>query len=184
MFSIAAFRIIWGVTNVGNTTDHSLSGTEASAFNQGERHQITATKAVSNTALSVGTTATNILSIRCREVFGNKVNLGRIIPTALSAFTDGNKGAVITVSKGVTFAGETNFSYQDKDNSIAEIDTSQITVSGGEVLASFVIGSTTAAQTNEFNNLILPGEIVTVSMNVPSAASADMNASKIWEEDL
>ncbi len=183
MFSAAAFRITWAVSNLGNTIDHGVSGTEAAAFNQGERQQIKATRATFNTEAGVGTTATNIVSIRCREVFGDRVNLGRIIPMALSAFTDGNKGAIVQIRKGVTFATETNFSYVDKVASIAEVENSPIEVSGGELLAAIVIGSATSAGTSEFNNLLLPGEVLTISMNVPSAAGADMSASLTWEED-
>ena len=184
MFSAASFRISWSASNLGNTTNLSISGTEAAAFNQGERQQIKATRAAFNTDTAVGTTATNIISIRCREVFGDKVNLGRIIPMGVSAFTDGNKGAIVQIRKGVTFASETNFSYIDKEGSIAEVETSQIEVSGGELLAAIVIGSATSGGTSEFNNLVLPGEVLTISMNVPSAAAADMSASLTWEEDL
>ena len=35
MFSVSTFRLVWSVTNFGNTTDLTLAGTEASAFNQG-----------------------------------------------------------------------------------------------------------------------------------------------------
>lgn len=181
LFSVSAFRVVWGVTNQGNTTNIDVAGIEASAFNQGLRQMLLGTKSKFNTELSIGATATNIVSIRCREVFGTKVNLGRIILKEATAFTDGNKGAIVQVCVGVTFATDTNFQYLDKDSSIAEFETTAITVSGGECIASFPIGS--AGDGRLLSEVLLPGVTVTVSMHVPSGANADMDASIIWEED-
>ena len=54
----------------------------------------------------------------------------------------------------------------------------------GECIATIIIGTLVAGVDDQFSNLILPGETLTLAMNVPSAASADMDASIIWEEDL
>ena len=183
MFSVASFRVTWAVSNLGNTTNHSVFGSEASAFNQGVRKLIGATKGDFNTTLAVGGTTTNILSIRCREVFGDKVNLGRIIPTSITAFTDGIRGAIVQVCIGMTFATEPNFSYRDKGSSIAEVEKSQIEVSGGNCIAVFVIGQFAPSPDPELDILLLPGEILTIAMNVPSGGAADMNSSMIWKED-
>jgi len=180
MFSIAAFRLVWGVQNEGGTTNLTVSGSEASAFNQGERRQITETKSAFNTATGIGLAATNILSIRCREVFGTKVNLGRIIIKAITAFTDGNNGAIVQVRKGVTFATDTNFVYKDKEDSIAEIEINPIEVSGGELISAYP----SADPPDAFDSLILPGEVLTISMNIPSVGqSSTMSSSSTWEED-
>ncbi len=183
LFSVSAFRIVWGSTNQGNTTNISVSGTEAAAFNQGEIKLLKGTKSKFNTELAVGLAATNIVSIRCREVFGTKVNLGRIVLKEVKAFTDGNKGAIVQVCTGVDFTGDTNFQYIDKISSITEFETTALPVTGGDCIASFPIGS--AGGDEQFNNiLLLPGEVVTVSMHVPSGAAADMDASVTWEEDI
>ena len=102
----------------------------------------------------------------------------------MTAFTDGNKGAIILLCKNVTFATDPNFQYINKDSSIAEFETSPIEVSGGDCIASIVIGSQSALANDDFSNLLLPGETLTLSMAVPSAAAADMNASLIWDEDI
>ena len=184
MFSTAAFRITWASQNLTNTIDHAVRGTFAAAFNQGEREQIRETESAFTSEVSAGTTAINILTIRCREVFGTKVHLGRFIPVGLSASTDGTKGAIIQVIKNAVFANETDYSYNDKATSIVEIDRTPSVVSGGKVLISIVITTGVSLGRESFKNLLLPGETLTIAMRVPSAAAADMNASLVWEEDL
>jgi len=183
MFSIAAFRPVWACSNQGNTTSLTVSGSEVAAFTQGERHQIKETNAAANGTLSVSSDSTNILTIRCREVFGTNVNLGRVLIAGISAYTDGSKGAIVELCKNMIFEDETNFSYIDKEGSIVEVDTTKSLVSGGKCVATIVIGSTISSQTDNFRDLLLPGETLTLAMRVVSAAAADMSASIVWEED-
>jgi len=184
MFSTSSFRLVWASTNSGSTTDMVVRGTFCSAFAQGRRVQTIGTESAFNTELSVGTTPTNILTIRCREVFGTKVNLGRVLPVGVSAATDGNKGAIVQVVKNAVFTGEMDFQYQDKEGSITELDKTALVLVSGEVLASLVITTSVSLGVAFFNNILLPGDTASIVMNVPSGASADMNASAIWEEDL
>ena len=184
MFSTAAFRITWASQNLTNTIDRAVRGTFAAAFNQGEREQIRETESAVTSEVSAGTTAINILTIRCREVLGTKVHLGRFIPVGLSSSTDGTKGAIIQVIKNAVFANETDSSYNDKATSIVEIDRTPSVVSGGKVLISIVITTGVSLGRESFKNLLLPGDTLTIAMRVPSAAAADMNASMVWDEDL
>lgn len=184
MFSTSSFRLVWASTNQGSTTDTTVRGTYAAAFNQGIRQQIIGTESAFNTVAAVGLTATNILTIRCREVFGTKVNLGRILPIGITAATDSSKGAIMQVIKNATFAGELNFQYQDKSGSIAETDTTNTTITGGEVLTSFAIFTSISLGSSIFKNILLPGDTITLAMNVVATPASDMSASAIWEEDL
>lgn len=185
MFSTASFRLVWSSTSSGSTTDVTCRGTFCAAFNQGRKVQTVGTQSSFNTETSVSTTPTSILTLRCREVFGTKVNLGRMLPSGITASTDGSKGAVVQIIKNVdTFGTELNFSYQSKSGSIAEIDTTSTTITGGEILASLVIITSISLGVAIFKNTLLPGDTVTIVMNVPSGGPADMNVSVIWEEDL
>lgn len=184
MFSTASFRLSWVSSNQGNTTARTIRGTMAAAFNQGLRQQIVGTESAFNTVVSVGTTQTNILTIRCREVFGSKVNLGRILPVGITAATDSTKGGIVQVIKNATFADELNFQYQNKDGSIAEIDTTETEVLSGEVLSSFAIFTSISLGASIFKNTLLPGDTITLAMNVTATPDSDMTASAIWEEDL
>lgn len=79
---------------------------------------------------SVGTTLTNILTIRNREVFGTKVNLGRIIPDLATAFSESTKASEVEIIEDATFSGPTDYSYEDEQSSIAEIDATANTITG------------------------------------------------------
>jgi len=184
MFSTSSFRLAWTSTNRGGTSEMTARGTFAAAFNQGVRTQTIGTESAFNTESSVGSTPTSILNIRCREVFGTKVNLGRMLPIGITAATDGNKGAIVQVIKNATFADDLNFQYQNKEGSIAEIDKTATDVTGGDVLTSLAIIGSISLGAAIFKNILLPGDTVSLVMNVPSGAGADMNASIIWEEDL
>jgi hypothetical protein len=186
MFSVASFRIAWSVRNLTNAVNADIFGSVGSGFTEGERQQTESSKSVDVAAASVTTTLINIISVRCREVFGTKVNLGRILPKMAFGTTESAKGAVIEICKGVTFGGDTNFSYRDEATSIAEIDVTPNTVTGGECIASIPVGLTNPAafDLESIKEVILPGEIITLAMHLRAAPSADCTADLIWDEDV
>jgi hypothetical protein len=101
----------------------------------------------------------------------------------VGAFTDATKGAVVQICRGQTFTGETDFHYIDKEGSIAEYEDSALLVTGGQCIASFPVGA--SAVEEHLEELILPGEIITISMNIASGGgTASMDASMVWEEDI
>lgn len=186
MFSIAAFRSIWSVSNQGSTTDQTIYGASAAAFTQGFRQATALSESRGNTAAAVGTTLTNIISIRCREVYGTKVNLGRLIPTLVTAGNESaNKGAILEIILGATFSGDSDFEYVDKGASIAEVDTTANTVSGGERIATIILSplGTATADLAKFNAVILPGQVLTLAMR-STLGTAAMAGSLLWDEDL
>lgn len=183
---VPTFRIAWTSTNAGSTTSVKLYGASGAGYIEGNVYRTQESRALSGSKVSVGTTATNILTVRCREVFGTKVNLGRLIPLNVTASTVGNKGAILDIVQDATLGGTPDYSYIDKTTSIAEFDTSGTTVTGGTLVASVVVPALGAENIDlsDFNELILPGNTMTISMRVPSASSADMSVALIWDEDL
>lgn len=185
LFGLAAFRNAYVATATGAATEVTVRGSTTSAFIEGDKIQTEESNSSNNTKTSVGATATNVLTIRCREVYGTRVNLGRLLPIELTAFTDGNKGAILEIFKNPDVAGMPNFSYIDKDNSITEIDTAGTTVTGGLLVASFIVTSAGRdIAIEKQNEVILPGDIFVFAMRVPSGAAADMSIGFIWEEEL
>ena len=127
---------------------------------------------------------TNIVTIRNRQVFGTKVNLGRILPISSSAFSTGSFGSEIEILRGATFGGETDFTYEDEDGSIAEVDTTANTITGGELLASKVFAEDTEIVLAAFNDIIQSGSAITIAMRVLQNPSADLGATLVWEEEF
>lgn len=62
-----AFRLAWSVTNLGNTTNIDVFGTEAAAFIEGMDKSTDAAHSESGLLLAVSTVSKNILTIKCRE---------------------------------------------------------------------------------------------------------------------
>jgi len=185
LFGIEAFRLSYVAQSLAATAGVTTFGTNAAAFIEGSTIPAQPSESASNTKAAVGTTVTNILTLRCREVYGTRVNLGRLMPVEVSASTDGNKGAILQIFKNATLGGTTDFSFINKTDSIAEIDTSGTTVTAGSPIISVIV---TAAgrdlNLQALNELILPGDTLTLAMSVPSGGAADMNVGIIWEEDL
>jgi hypothetical protein len=184
IFGNASFRMVWAASNVGSTTPITVRGSHAGAFVEGLKKMRLPTHSAEGDSASVGTTLTNIATIRNRIVFGTKVNLGRIIPSVISAFSEGVKGTEIEVLLNADVAGVTDFEYIDKDESITEIDRTPGAVTGGTLLASKVFLTDTEINLLVFNDLIQPGDSLTVAMRVIQVPAAAMGAAGVWEEEF
>lgn len=189
MFSINSFRIGWIASNTGNTIEISVRGTHGAAFNEGERILTSPTKGSLNSVSGVSTTLVNILTIRSRDVFGNKTNLGMIKPISINASATGNnKNAIIEVIRNATFSIlEPNYSYHDKEVSIAQLNKISSVVSGGESAGFFVIGPDKERTIDgpTITNSIGQNDTLTVAMRVSSGGStAEMDVSIVWQEDI
>lgn len=184
VFGNSSFRMAWTISNFGNTTPLTVRGSHGAAFIEGLKKARLPTKSAENDETSIDTILTNIATIRCREVFGTKVNLGRLIPSAVSAFSEGTKGTEIQVLMDATIAGDTNFSYINKDESIAEIDTTPGAVTGGELLVSKVFSTQTEINLFTFNDVVQSGNTLTIAMRVIQNPAADMGGAGVWEEEF
>jgi hypothetical protein len=184
IFGNTSFRMVWSVSNTGSTTPVTIRGGHASAFVEGLKKMRLPTHSATGSATGVGTTLTNIATIRNRQVFGDKVNLGRIIPSVVSAFSEGAKGTEIAVFLDADVAGVTDFSYIDKGESIAEIDRTPGAVTGGTLLVSKVFLADTEVNLLIFNDIIQSGSSLTIAMRVIQNPVADMGGAGVWEEEF
>lgn len=180
------FRIGWLARNLGNTTDLIVSGASAAGFIEGKNQPDSQPRAVESVTSAIGTTQTNVITIRNRFHFGDKINRADIIPLLLSMGTESNKGAFFRLVVNAEFAGDINFDYVDEQNSVAETSTDQVALvpNTGRFIASFlvtqqgrIIGS------NDFKTRIFPDDQLTLSAAVTSGTSSVMTASAVWQED-
>lgn len=178
-------RAGWLVRNTTNATNLTLKGASVGIFNEGKIEITNEPNAFSNSNPSVGSTQTNILTIRNRLVFGNQRNRSEIVPLSLSAFTDSTKGATLEIRKNAAISGDLDFSYNNKTNSTTEIATDAGTVTGGEVLAVVSVGSTGfPIDLKSLGVRIFPNETLTISMAVISGAASAMTAAITQVEDV
>lgn len=182
------FRLGWLVQNFSNTTNLTCSGSEASAFIEGVPRRNNAPRSARNNQLSVGTSLTNIMTFRNRIHFAGKVNRVEIYPQILSVSSQANKSTFFVFLLGAVFAGDVDFFYIDKDNSVMEAATDSVGVSGGVGIGSLTInpdGSETLRfnQTPDQDTIILPGQTLTIAAFAASGAGGDMQQTFTWQED-
>jgi len=179
------FRVGWLARNLGNTSDLKVSGASAAGFIEGKKIVDSLPRGVESVTGSIGTTQTNIISIRNRFHFGDKINRADIIPLLLSMGTESSKGAFFRLTVNPTFGDDINFSYVDEINSVAEVSTDQVTVTGGRFVASFLVTqSGLVISSSDFKTLIFPDDTLTLSAAVSANPASVMTASAVWQEDL
>lgn len=185
-----SFRVGWLTRNIGNTTNITISGGSAGAFIEGAIVRSTPPRAEGNDQLSVGTTLTNIIAFRNRIHFGGKVNRVEILPLLATLSTQSGKSAFFEIRADPIFSGgDLDFSYIDKDNSVMEIATDAVTVSGGRLIGSITVVAGSSEQL-EFNTqseqtfASLPGQTFSIASRISSGAAADMQATGTWTEDI
>lgn len=183
------FRLGWFVNNTGNTTNLTVSGNAAGGFIEGKLKRSTPPRAEDQNQLAVGTTLTNIITFRNRIHFGGKVNRVEIIPILATLSSQTNKSAFFEIRFEPTFGGDLDFFYIDKANSVMEIATDAVTVSGGTLIAAITVvaGSSELLEFNLREALELvqfPGGVFSIAARVSSGAAADMQATGTWAEGL
>jgi hypothetical protein len=140
-----------------------------------------------NEQISVGTTLTNIISVRNRISFGEKVNRADLFPLLVSASSQTNKVAFFAVILNPVYASPVTFEYYDKNSSISEVTTGDVEVSGGTLIGAITVVAG-SSQTITFNQNdvtpILPGDTFCVAAQMSSGSASDCQATMTWQDDL
>jgi len=180
------FRIGWACQNSGNTSPVTVSGASAAGFIEGKRIVDTVPRALEALSSVIAATQTNVLTIRNRFHFGNKINRADIIPVLISMGTESTKGAFFRLIANAEFNGDVNFDYVDKANSVVEYsrDNVEITSGSGRFVGSFLVRESGAIITSDdFPLRIFPDDTLTLAAAVTATPSAIMTATLAWQED-
>lgn len=180
------FRIGWIARNLGNGTNVTVSGASAMTAIQGKIINDNLPRAIEKTANSIGQNQTSLITIRNRFHFGGIINRASIQPLLMSLSTDDARGAYFRITAAPIFAGDMNFQYLDKENSIVEYSTDEQEISGGRFIASFSVTreSPLTISSNDFKFRVEPDEYIVISAAVKSGNAEEMDASIIFIEDL
>jgi hypothetical protein len=181
-----ALKVGWVSSSVSSTTNLTVQGASALLAIEGE--EVVTETPHSTFFEDTGVTATlsNILTLRCRQVYGDRVNLGEIEPVDISVDNDSTKGIIVEVIKNTALGGVPNYSYIDQTNSIAEVDTSGTTITGGTLIDTFTVPSGGDADIDllRLKQFILPDETLTVAAKLTGGASTKVTASINWLEEI
>lgn len=183
------FRVGWLVRNVGNNTNITIKGGSAAAFVEGEIFRDTPPKSIAIEQTAIGSTLTNLVSLRNRITFSDKVNRAEVFPLLVSGSTQTNKFAFFRIILNPTFSAPVTFEYVDKDSSIVETTTDKVTLTGGLNIGTITVvaGSSVVIKFNDILNTVsavFPGTVISIAAEVPSGAASDCQAAVTWQEDL
>jgi len=186
-FGNPSMKIGWAAASLGATgTNLTVEGASQMGAIEGSTPRLNRSKATQNTKSGIGTTLTSVLTIKNRLAYGDKFNLGDILPIGVSVDNDHNKGVIIELFKNATLAGVTNYQYIDENNSIALLDTAGTTVTGGVRIGSFTVGSGLSEDKDieKLNQSILPDETLTIAVRTVIGTTTNTTATITWFEEV
>lgn len=179
-------KVGWTSASLGSSgTNLIVTGGSAKMHVQGKRSDQGSAFAAENTVAAVGTSLVNILTIKNRIIYGNRFNLGKILMLSASLDNEANKGAVVELLVNATVGGSPNFQYQDSVNSLAAVDKTGTTVTGGTLIAAFTVDTGGGKTFNlaDIQKTLNPEDTLTLAAKVISGAGGTMTGTLVWKEE-
>ena len=174
-----SFRLGWISENTTNTTNITVEGGSAAGFIEGKKINVSDSHAAVFTQTGVST-AKNIITIKNRSEFGGLRSLAEIEAAITGASSDSTKSVILSLIRNAVPSSSFTFIYEDKEESVALVATDDVAITGGEVIAIGILGS---LDLGRLNQIMAPGETLTLAMEVVSGAASEMTASLNWLED-
>jgi len=180
------FKIGWTSASLGASgTNLTVLGASGSIFLEGDEVIKNNTFADENTVSGVGTTLTNIITIKNRVVYNNRFNLGKLFPLIISIDNDHNKGCIVQVIRSGTVAGTVNYQFEEQFNSIALVDKAGTTVTNGTLIDAFTVSAGGSAELDLtlLRTELLPDETFVIAAKTISGTSTAITATIAWKEE-
>ena len=179
-------KVGWTSTSLGSSgTNLTVLGASGSIFLEGDDIKSNDVHAQDNTKTSISTTATNLITLKNRVVYGDEFNLGKIFPIRCTVAVEHNKNTIVEIFKNTTLGGTTNYQFHDEFNSIASYDTAGTTISGGELIDAFTVAANGEKEINLQDVLVklLPEDTFTIAAKTVSGTSTNMVVTLTWKEE-
>lgn len=178
-----ALPLFASAENTSNTSNIQIQSSSMAAFVEGTDKLLGLKESSSNTKTSVGTTQTNIITIRNKNIFQSKSNRVRINLEFMTVSADGTKNVEIQVTKNTVLGGTPSYSDINANQSVIEVDTAGTTITGGRQISDIELGKTEGRDRNLLGlDIILhPGETITFS-GAAASGTSDISAACSWIE--
>jgi hypothetical protein len=180
------FKIGWTSASLGSSgTNLTVTGASGAIMLEGDEIIKNNTFAYFNTKSSIGTTLTNILTIKNRVVYGDRFNLGKLFPLRVSVDNDHTKGSIIEILRNADVAGTLDYEFEDEFNSIALTEINGTTVTNGTLIDAIVVekGATADIDLTILKSEVLPEDTITIAVRTISGTGATITASTTWKEE-
>lgn len=187
IFGNPDMKIGWTAASLGSTgTNLTVEGASSYVAVGGKNTFVNQSKSDDNLVASIDTTLTPIITLKNRITYGDRFNLGKIKILIASATNDHNKPSIIEIYKNGTLGGVPDFQLVDDVNSIALVDKSASSITGGSKIASFPVGANGGSDDIDLEKFlidILPEEIITIAAKTTSGTGATIDAIISWVEE-
>ncbi|WP_010291791.1 hypothetical protein [Clostridium senegalense] len=179
-----SFPLTAKVVNSGNTSNVVLKTPSAMAFCEGDGYSqaiITRNSAANSVSLSTPTNQ-NGLTILNTSTFASKVNRTRIRLDFVSTSVQGERAVLFKLVRNATFGTTLSYTPINANTSVIQYSTTQTSATGGIQIFSFEspINSGSQLFLNSLNITLAPGE--TLTLQVTSSNSTQLDCSFSWEE--
>ena len=135
---------------------------------------------------SIGSTETNVLTLRNRTTYISKTNHHAIFPDFVSISTiGGSKPVLIKLKTNTTLGGSPSYTDVDTLTSIAEFDTAGTTITNGNTVMTVVLSKEDSQifDIERVATFIEPGDTLTVSASTTSG-TVDVLVALSWRDDI
>lgn len=179
-----SFKVGIYAVSLGSTTNLIVKSGSFGAFVQGTRSDTRNPRAYENTQ-TVSTTFTNILAIRNRRVYNDRINQVEVEPRLITLANESSKNVEVELRASTNPNIELQY-FLAGTNLVTDVATDASTEATGRLLASFVIGGggSEIIDLKALDIRLPPTLHLVVQARVTSGASASVSASLNWYEDL
>jgi hypothetical protein len=187
--TIPDFKVGVFCASLGSTTDISTFAGSFYGAVEGKIDELLNPDSVGNSQTAVGTTLTNVISIRVRLEINGIINLRELDLHNVSGAADGTKPVEFELLLNPTITGDQNWAYHNGNStdSLIEVMTDKLTVSINSGV-TLELGDFSVARLGNFSedltNLgidLKRGDVVCLCAKATSSTS-DLEGSLIWKE--
>jgi len=183
-FRNPVFRVGWASRNTGNASDVVIKGASGAIFTEGAVTYTGEKSGFGITQTGIGTTLTNILTLRNNRIYNDIPNRDNIILKSMTIATDTGKTARFSIVQDPVVASGDYLDFVSASD-IADVATNQATIIGGNTIAIFNVKAGQVVENSlEIASPVRPGSVVCIASQVSSGAASEMDASLSWQDDL
>jgi hypothetical protein len=180
-------RLFYEATNLGNTSSIAVYGASAAGFVEGNNGHPRNPDGYGHSKANIGTTFTNILSIRVRREFQGRIFLGEVLPAFVSWACSGTRPAEAALILNGVVAGEPDWTYENQNLSAVEYDTAGTTVTlapTSKTLAQFALAQASSEQhdISGWKIYLIAGDVLTLAVRATSL-TIDATCGITWIDD-
>ena len=171
--------------NVANDSSLVVKLGSMGGFIEGRDLPIGVLQSKKGTSAAIGSTRIPILSLKNKSVYQSRLNRASVKLNSLALASDATKSLTISIHINPTLTAAA-FADVDTNTSVMSADTSATATTGGDLIFETELAKvdTLLHDLNSIRNLILPGDVWSLSAVAVSGSGHELDAVFNWDELL